>query len=194
MNGITIIGISGKRGVGKDLLGNYLTYHGFKKAPFAEELKNRVRKDFNLSKEHTDGNLKEKETKYVKENGFWSPRDIMIEYGQFFRKFDKMYWVNRTFDKIKGNSYGSKVCITDVRFKSEAEYVLENGGYLIRLNRNPKLNVYQGIIDDASEIELDNYDKFDIIIPENKNENPQDLEKVAYELTQYISKNPRKGK
>lgn len=188
----TVIGISGKRGAGKDLLGSFLTYHGFKLYPFAGELKDRVRRDFNLSKEQTDGQFKEKDTKYLRADGTaFTPRDIMIGYGQFFRQFDSLYWVKKVFERIDALPPNALVAITDVRFKNEADFIKEKKGYLVRLERKPSLNIYKGVITDPSECDLDDYKAFDFTVPQERNESPQDLEKFAYTLIDHIKNNPR---
>ncbi len=73
--------------------------------------------------------------------GAWTPRDIMIQYGQFFRRFDKDYWVKKTFDKIQQirtfQNYGAdvRISISDVRFRNEADYIKQQGGLLVRLTK-----------------------------------------------------------
>ena len=201
-----VVGISGKRGAGKDTLGSFLTYHKYKLMPFAGELKDRVRRDFNLSKEATDGKLKESPTKHTKTIGagntvdpldqisYWTPREIMIAYGQFFRQFDSLYWVKKVFEKIDALPSNALVAITDVRFRNEAEFIRERGGYLVRLERKPELNIYKGVITDPSETELDDYKHFDLILPKENNETPQDLERFAERLVSYVTTNPREYK
>lgn len=195
-----ILGISGKRGAGKDLLATILGYQGFKNHPFAGILKERVRQDFGLTKEHTDGALKEaiisKMPKIISKPigfaatettvDFWTPRQIMIEYGQFYRQFDSMFWVRKVFEKIKALPQQSLITISDVRFKNEADYIKEQGGKLIRLERSETLNIYKGVITDASEVELDDYKGFDFTVPAERNETPQDLERVADNIRKLV--------
>lgn len=193
-----LIGISGKKGVGKDLLALFLKQkYGFVNIPFAGELKESVRRDFDLTKEHTDGFRKEKVTDFIKSGkalsessyGHWTPREIMIAYGQFFRQFDPLWWVKKTFDKIKtvdamsglsamGNMH-SRFTISDVRFKNEANFIKDNFGYLIRLERKPELNIYKAPSTDISETDLDNYTGFDFKLDAESNITPGDLSKFA---------------
>lgn len=202
-----LIGISGKKGSGKDLLASYLKKYGFINLPFASELKEAVRRDFNLSLEQTDGKLKEADTEFVKEkhwinNGSvielrafnWTPREMMIAYGQFFRQFDPMYWVKKTFDKIYQikafehyeNNEMFRVCISDVRFRNEANYIKEKAGYLVRLDRKPELNIYKTPSTDLSETDLDNYQGFDFTLDKENNLVPADLEKFAGKILDNI--------
>ena len=191
-----LVGISGKRGSGKDLLASLLVErHGYCRLSFAEELKRRVREDFGLTKEQTDGSKKEDNTQYIKSiippNAgpedtvvafMWTPRDIMIEYGQFFRKFDPNYWVNKVFKSAEGE----KLCVSDVRFKNEADYIKKLGGIVVRLERKPELNVYgPNQIDDVSETDLDSYD-FDLVLDAEDNINKASLEAFADYISGYI--------
>lgn len=182
-----IVGISGKKATGKDTLYAPLSQMGFKRVSFASYLKHDVRTKLGLSLEQTDGGLKEKPTKYQKLTGeYWTPREIMIVWGQFFRGFDKLYWVKKAFEVIRGLPKGSKICITDVRFPNEADFIKERGGTLVRLERKMELReqVYPGCSKDKdlSETALDDYGSFDIILPPEDNVNPQDLEQFAKEV------------
>lgn len=194
-----LLGISGKRGAGKDLLASYfVNKYGFLKVSFAEELKRQVREHFNLTTEHTDGALKEVmladylKGKYHDSMGnlvieYWTPRDIMVAYGQFFRQFDRDWWIKQAFKKIEGfevmaergvaTNY-ARFVISDLRFKNEAEAIKEKGGIVVRLERKPELNIYKGALTDVSETDLDDYD-FDLTLGKDANIGPEDLEKFA---------------
>jgi hypothetical protein len=176
-----ILGISGKRGTGKSLLAKYLTEIGWREMSFARELKRRVREDFGLGTEHTDGSLKEQPTHYIRRSNCteWTPREIMIEYGQFFRSVDPDFWVKQIFKHIDRIPLETAVVIPDVRFLNEAQYIKYRGGMLVRLERDPKINIYKEELNDASECELDNYPGFNMIIPKEANNFPEDLQFLA---------------
>lgn len=171
-----VIGISGKRGSGKSLLCDvYLKPRGFHVFSFADPLKEDVRRAYGLSKEHTDGNLKETLSSKL---GGATPRAAMIAEGELRRRFSEsgLYWVKKLFDdKIKLLQEHAWAVISDVRFKNEASYIRQQGGYLIRLERSKSLNCYKTSLVDASETELDDY-PFDLRLTEDKNITPQDLE------------------
>lgn len=202
-----LLGISGKKGVGKDLLSSILAKkYGFINLPFAGELKEAVRRDFGLTKEHTDGKLKESPVACYKRltpeikgsldiSVPWTPREIMIEYGQFFRRFDPLWWVKKTFDKIDtilSNKQTAhypgdlRITVSDVRFRNEANAIKEKGGIVVRLNRPQELNIYPYPSTDVSEIDLDHYPSFDLELPEEYNKVPEDLEKFADIIIKYV--------
>lgn len=179
-----IIGISGKRGAGKDLLGGILVYHGIKRFSFAGSLKDEAKRLFNIGEEHVNGSLKEVPNEKLNNH---TPRELMIDLGQFCRKFSKdgMFWVNWLYNnKLAQLPPDQMACITDVRFKNEANFIRNKGGIVVRLERKSDLNIYKGKIDDPSETELDDY-KFDLLLPAEKNINPSSLEKFAYEVKSF---------
>lgn len=200
-----LFGVSGKRGSGKDTLADILVEkYKFIKMSFAEELKKEVREKFGLTKEHTDCKLKEKplenfirdKYKDFKNNiitEYWTPRQIMIHYGQFFRQFDLLWWTKKVFNKIKDlenmlklstNYSDLRVVISDVRFKNEANYIRQHKGKIIRLERKPDLNIYgPEQLNDISETDMDNYLP-DYLLDKTQNINKDDL----YDFAEHIIK------
>lgn len=191
-----IIAVSGKARAGKDLLASIAAPHGFKKLAFADPLKERVRKDFGLSLEQTDGALKEAVTNYQKppyglddmyHTRYWTPREIMIEYGQFFRQFDKNFWVNQVINTIcKENTLvqlatfkESNYIITDCRFPNEIEALRNIGSFTVRLERHSDRD---NLVSDAtksniSETALDDYKEWDFKLDAENNKTPEDLKR-----------------
>lgn len=186
-----IIGISGKARSGKDTLAAIAAKDGWKRLAFADELKRKVREDFGLTLEQIDGKLKEIPTQYqtgpmtiFDVDGFatesilyWTPREMMIEYGQFYRQFDKNYWVNIVLNKIRGLSSDENFMITDLRFPNEAEAVKNSGGAVIRLERHPSRDsmVSESIKQNISETALDDYKGFSCMLAAEDNCTPEDL-------------------
>ena len=176
-----IIGLSGKRGSGKDALANKLIALGWEKVSFAGELKQRVRDDFNLTVEQTDGALKEVPSGYINETGTeLTPRDIMTTCGQYYRSIDPMFWVKSAFRRVVRNEVEGtrKLVVTDVRFPNEANFLRQHGAIMVRLNRYPKLNIYKTELNNISETSLDTY-SFDWTIPPENNIDLTDLERHA---------------
>ncbi len=179
-----VIGVSGKARAGKDTFFATYASRGFQKASFAAELKRRVRRDFGLTEEHTDGALKE--VKMDRLNGH-SPREVMIAYGNMFREFNPSYWCDTLFNHITANP--GKYIITDVRYENEAECIKSLGGVLLRLERHPSRD---GLIDAAtknsiSETALDNYVGWDLKLVGEYNRDLEDLENFASVVDQYLN-------
>lgn len=159
-----IIGISGKRGVGKTSLANYICKSfKFTKLSFAEELKELAKSIFPFTE--VDLNSVTRKEKRFKEFEF-SPREFMTNFGDFIRYHDKDYWVKKAISKCESNKLD--YIFDDVRFENEAEAIRAIGGKLIRIERYEKHNPYGKNLDISSETSLDKY-KFDFVIPEVQN-------------------------
>lgn len=104
----------------------------------------------------------------IKDNkgNYYTIRQLLQKFGtEVGRNISYNIWVDSLInDYLKAKSGSSRPywIVTDVRFQNEAESIRENGGILIRLNRKTNLND-----DHSSEIALDNYNKFDVIIDNN---------------------------
>ena len=86
--------------------------------------------------------------------------------------FDKDIWVKSLFNDelYKKLEDGRIIVIPDVRFVNEADYILSQGGYLIRLEGDP-LKVRENSTRDLnhiSEINLDGYQGFTKVIYNDK--------------------------
>ena len=146
-----IIGISGNATVGKDsfcqTLIELLAENGFtksKRLAFADELKYEV-----------DGFLKETMdisafTTDVKEKQIIRP--FLVWWGTDFRRdINKDHWINKLKNKIIDDE--AIYIITDVRYQNEFEWLKENGGFSIFLDRLDKFN---NNIPPANDYELQN--------------------------------------
>ena len=105
---------------------------------------------------------------------------------ELFRdNYDTDVWVKSLFseeiyDKMND---GKIIIIPDVRFINEADYILQEGGYLIRLEGDPA-GVRENSLRDLnhlSETNLDNYTKFDKVIINNKKD-INELKRVVNDL------------
>ena len=169
-----IVAISGKRGAGKSTLADILIKdYGFKRVSFAAPLKERVKRDFDLSEDQVNGCLKELiDPRYGK-----TPRDIMIAYGDMFRSIDSEYWVRAAEAQLV--DLDAPAVIDDMRYENEAFMLMRRGAYMVRLNRLQEDNVYKGLIDKPSECALDQFRSFDLRISGEENRTPQQLSDVA---------------
>jgi len=177
---MALIGISGHARVGKDTFAGMLAaelnkeaYPPYVMMAFANELKLRCQAAFDLTWEQLWGDDKEKEDKrYIKHfttmtdtqnDGsaviglYWTAREIMQNYGAFYRTIDSEFWVKNLFKVVQEKEY-TNVIITDVRYINEADYIIDNGGYVIRIERANKDDVHNML--HPSEVELDGYKRF----------------------------------
>ena len=182
-----IIGISGKIGSGKDTFGELLaaqldgrveryaladklrliteivsgirmtTTHEVGK-PFCNEIRNYTQDQKNIIIKQFDKTIGE---------------TLQLVGTELFRNnYDNDIWVKSLFneelyDKLDN---GKIIIIPDVRFVNEADYILKEGGYLIRLQGDP-MDVRENSLRDLnhiSETNLDDYTKFDKIIYNDK--------------------------
>ena len=90
----------------------------------------------------------------------------------FRDNYDTDIWVKSFFNEelYEKLNNGKIIIIPDVRFTNEADYIIQEGGYLIRLEGDPK-GVRENSLRDLnhiSETNLDNYTKFDKVIYNDK--------------------------
>jgi len=192
-----ILGMVGKARSGKDTFNMYLLdalcdiygkeFKEFAVIAFAQELKSMCMKHFGLLYDQVYGNSKEVvDKRYKKPNGdYWTAREIMQAFGEFYRTIDYDYWVNLVGEMIDANPDANYV-ITDVRHRNESDFVKNKGGILIKIVRKDLIEIHG--MDHISEIALDdmpdNY--FDITI--NNDGSLEDLQVAAYQTAKFILK------
>lgn len=173
-----IIGIIGKKGVGKDTLVDYLIKEfNLEKYSFADPLKRTLIQMFCLKPEQ----VYQQELKEVIDPRWGiAPREMMQVFGtdmiqnninKFFPNLKtqpRLFWVkhfiNNYQERLKNES-DLKIIISDVRFLHEANALKEIGAILIRLTRPKKSNQEEDIQkkfnQHSSEVELDDYQEID---------------------------------
>ena len=193
---MSLIAVSGQARSGKDTFAlmlaeelNKTQYPPFVMMAYAHELKLRCQRDFDLSYEQLWGEDKEvydqrypkirgplpyclgnrddgKGLEVFEERKHWTAREIMQEYGQFFREIDNDFWVKYLFKIIDDKEYGN-VIITDARHKNEIDGVCDrSGGYHIRVERETKDNIHNQ--QHISETALDEHYRVDFTVVNNK--------------------------
>ena len=183
-----IIGITGKARSGKDSFAEMLaeelyelTKKKFILMAYANELKMRCQKDFDLSYDQLWGDEKEiADFRYPKPSPvfkttitgsrgveevevesddtqeYWTAREIMQAYGQFYRSIDDLFWVKHLFMTISDKEYDN-VIITDIRHPNEADPVKNNLGVVVQVisERSDKTDIHGE--NHISETAMDNY-------------------------------------
>lgn len=169
MNRPIIIGIGYKKGVGKDTIANRLVdTHGFTRMSFADPLKEACRTIFHFNNAQLYGDLKE----VVDKNWNRTPREILQLVGSDALRdvVCKDVWIKSLEIKIQNlisfnPNKQLKIVVPDVRFPNEADAIKAmDGGQLWNVIRAVPLNEFSK---HASEISLDEYDKWDACILNN---------------------------
>lgn len=121
-----IIALCGKKGVGKDVVGNALKGIGYYGLQIAAPLKYGVMVMFGLTDEHVNGSLKEVPCDAL--NGM-TPRHVLQRIGteSVQNILGKDIWIKHTVERIKSLSC-KRFVITDVRFPHECDYLYREFG------------------------------------------------------------------
>ena len=185
-----LLGVTGSAQSGKDTFAKMLveeldrqTDSVFVLMAYAHELKMKIQKDFDLSYEQLWGTEKEIVDRRYKKvfnshggiradvadtdelpTAYWTPREMMQNYGQFYRTIDYDFWVKHLFSVIKQNKY-ENVIITDVRYLNEAQPIVDSGGYIIRIVRGNRAKIHNQY--HISEMSMAKYDKISFTVGNN---------------------------
>jgi ABC-type dipeptide/oligopeptide/nickel transport system ATPase subunit len=200
-----IIGISGKIGSGKDTFAELLAeqLHGkVERHALADKLRliteivsgirmtttHKANKPFcNEIRNYTQ----DQKNIVIKQFGKTIGETLQLVGTDLFRdNYDTDIWVKSFFDEELDDKLnnGKIIVIPDVRFVNEANYILQEGGYLIRLEGDP-MGVRENSLRDLkhiSETNLDNYTNFSKVIYNNKRD-IQLLKKVVNDLIVELS-------
>ena len=139
-----IIGLSGRKGSGKDTVAAYLMKeHGFERKAFADPLKQSVAAL--LGVEFSDIEKFKNDDDCVVDLGFQSDNECIsnLTFRMFLQRygteahrdiFGQDFWVDLTLP-VQGFYPGRAIVVTDVRFANEAARVRELGGLVVRVIR-----------------------------------------------------------
>lgn len=141
-----IIGIVGKKGSGKDTVGEYLIEkYGYVRFAFGDKVKEVAKALFNFSDEQLHGSLKD----IIDERYGIKPRETFQRLGTEFGQYDihklfpelKMKIAPRSFWTLAFKEFcqqnpDKNIVITDVRFNHEFKIIEEMGGEFIQIKRN----------------------------------------------------------
>jgi len=169
---MTIIGILGRKGSGKDTAANYIVdKFNFTKIAFADPLKNICAQLFDFDYEQLYGDKKEIF------DDFWkvTPRSVFQFIGtDLFRNqmhsiipnINSTFWIKVLEKKYLDNiarDPNFKLVISDVRFQDEIDMIKKFNGYIIKLERNFSIHTFPHISEDG----IDNISSYDYSIDNN---------------------------
>jgi hypothetical protein len=167
-----IIGIGHKKRRGKDSAANRLVdKHKFIRISWADSLKDAARIIFHFDDEQLFGTKKE----LVDSRWGFSPRWALQALGTEAcrNNIDDNIWIKSAWLRIEDilkKHPKSNFVIPDVRFENEANFLLEKGAVLWRIDRDIPPD---GFSEHSSETALDNFSKWTHVI--NNNNSLQDL-------------------
>lgn len=161
---MNIIGITGKKFSGKDTVGNYLVEkYDYKQYAYATALKLAVKDIFEFTDEQLNTELKE----VVDTRWNITPRRVLQYVGtDLFRNQSNVlfpdigcdFWIKvleRKILKQLNENPDTKIVITDIRYKNEAELVKKLGGNIIKLNRDTNMTDNHTSETSIDEINID---------------------------------------
>lgn len=166
---MTIIGISGKIGHGKDVIASYLVgHHGFQIIRMSDEIKEEIlaRLPRTLaaiaSFTHPALNTPEGLRKLVYDIKPYGVRELLQEYGTEVRRADSFdYWVQKWEARIR-HWKGSRVVVPDIRYENEVLAIWNMGGAVWRVERPGAPSN-----DHVSETSLDHFTRWNARIENN---------------------------
>lgn len=131
-----IIGITGKKGAGKDTLAAILVQDGYRAMAFADALYTEVARRYNV----TEAFLRHRPTKETPSPLLQgkSPRQVLQEIGMLCRAEDHDYWIKILQKRLEQDPpFAGCVgtLITDVRMPNEVAFIRAHKGLLIRVVR-----------------------------------------------------------
>lgn len=179
-----IIGLIGRKRVGKDTIADYLVKnYKFVKYGFGEPLKEVCKTMFDLSPAQLETDLKDE----IDERWNIRPRDMFQILGTDFAREmihqklpqlkveEGQFWVHK-FGMWYQERSNSRIVISDIRFVNEYEYLKKLGAVFIKINRN-----VDNIDTHRSEQEIDLIREIDYTINNNSN-----LEELYYKINNII--------
>jgi hypothetical protein len=147
-----IFGICGFQSSGKDTLANYLiTEYGFIKFSFASKLKDIIAIMFCWPRDKLEGLTKQDREWRETVDSWWAeklgittltPRYVMQYFATdlFRNHFHTDIWVNileNELNKCLASNPNQHIVISDCRFSNEIDMILNLGGKIIQVHRNP---------------------------------------------------------
>ncbi len=102
----------------------------------------------------------------------WSPREFMINLGEFIRYHDEHYFIREALGECA--SKDGFYVFEDCRYENEFNVLKNLGGKIVRINRDATYNPYGKDLDTISEKALDG-SEFDYVVDKQHNNTTKEL-------------------
>lgn len=157
-----IIGITGRRRVGKDTSAIFLKEQfGFIQLALADPIKRATKEIFDFTDEQLNGAQKER----IDSRWGITPREVLQvvgtdlfrnTFGQRFPHIGANIWTMSLANKIDHlvRTGTQRIVVSDIRFPNEAKVIKDAGGFIIKLTR-PRLTADASVDQHASETSSD---------------------------------------
>ncbi len=179
-----VLGISGKLGSGKDTVAEMIIRHSpevWKQTAFAKKLKQIVSILAQVPYETT---LNQAGKNHMVDEFDLTVGEMLQQIGtNVLRGWNENVWIKSLLLELK-SEVGTNWLITDARFPNEADFLKNNGSFIIRVNRpvNPVAEASGRDLNHPSETALDDYAHFDYVI-----ENDGTLEDLEVKVINMLS-------
>lgn len=208
-----MLGIRGKKGVGKDFVASVLREMLKRRnlpvvcVAFADPLKSMLVEYFGLERESLYGDINDKENtitqyqweripaairsdEFVGRKGPMSVRDMMKFVGTDIMRclFDQDIWIKYFFNLVSRTRTSENVIlVTDLRFPNEVEAVRSLGGRVMLVTgpQRAKQNIPKDI--HSTESALDNYEEDDYVVANEWGEDITSLEDKLKGVEEWLS-------
>lgn len=169
-----IIGVSGKMRSGKTTVSEMIQLMSDKNYSihsFADKIKAMVSIATGVNYDEIDDKKNDFLPKEFQHDEMTTYRHMLQKFGTdaIRNNLGDNFWISSLFIDLQDKD----IIIPDVRFLNEAEEIKERGGLLIKVNNKHANNIISLENKHISEIEMDNYQDFDIVI--NNNSSIDDL-------------------
>jgi hypothetical protein len=187
---LKILGLSGKRGAGKDTMFRYIQQFGdqilpgwkIKRYGLADRIKEILIHSFDVPRKIAFGSDIDKQS-IVPRTNITVRQALQIMGTDWFKSWESLHWVRHCYQAIEQDHNiegGNKLAvITDIRYLEEVHYFQEHGAKIVRLTRTCAVDSH------ISETALDNSYCFDYVIDNRE----LDEETTFYKLAQYLREN-----
>lgn len=150
MENVKVVGLTGRAGSGKDLVGAMMRLYDFERLAFADGVRQEVAMairrrgelpaEIRMDREDIEGmwHLWDPEQVWEKPTGPLM-RSLLQQWGtEYRREQEPDYWITRLqarLSRIAAAKVSPRIVITDVRFPNEARWIREAGGEVWRIDR-----------------------------------------------------------